>query len=199
MWNKILEAIVTGTAAATTWAALVWLYTFGRNVAQERAIKRSFARAGIGSGIYGFSVSLSNHTKKEVRVREVGLYTDSGTDVILSCTGTIEYDRKLDLKTLGAENRAMMFAPRGGRSEPTFPPELDIESQATWLMPNKACLDERLRPKGGYCIVDFQTLFGGRRALKVVFDQRASEDLGKQFDHHRNECLTNDFMKPYIK
>src|SRR2546422_5765356 len=117
MWNKILEAIVTGTAAATTWAGLVWLYTFGRNVAQERSIQKTFARAGIGSGIYGFSISLSNHTKKEVRVREVALYTDSGTDVILSYTGAIEYDRKLDLKTLGAGNQAMIFGPHGGRSE----------------------------------------------------------------------------------
>jgi hypothetical protein len=199
MWDKILEAVITGTASAATWASLVWLYTFGRNATQERAIKKSFAQAGIGSGIYGFSVSLSNQTKKEVRVREVALYTQSGTDVILRYTGVIEYDRKLDLKTLPGlpGNQAVTFG-RGGRSEPTYPPELDIESQATWIMPNKACLDERLRPKGGYCIVDFKTLFGLRRALKVPFDQRTSDDLGKQFDAHRNECLTNDFMKPYI-
>jgi hypothetical protein len=199
MWNKILEAIVTGTAAATTWASLVWLYTFGKNITQERSIKKSFAEAGIGSGIDGFSVSLANHTKKQVRVREVALYTQSGTDVILSYTGTIEYDRKLDLKTLGLANQAVMFGPRVDRFETSSLPELDIESQATWLMPNKACLNESFRPIGGYCIVDFQTLFGPRRALNVLFNERTPKDLGTQFDHHRNECLTNDFMKPYIK
>jgi hypothetical protein len=48
-------------------------------------------------------------------------------------------------------------------------------------------------PRAGAC-----TLFG-LIAKSVAFDERTSEELGKQFDQHRNECLTNDFMTPYIK
>jgi len=199
MWTKLLEAIVTGTAAAITWAVLVWLYTLTKDHLQERAIRKSFSKAGAGGGIYGYSVSLFNRTKKEVRVREVRLYSEGGTDVILFYTGAIEYDRKLDMKALGDQNQSIMFGSRGGRPEPTYPPELEIESSAAWIMPNKACLDERLCPTGGYCIIDFQTLFGGKRALKVPFDERSSENLRKQFDHHRDQCLHNDFMKPHIK
>jgi len=92
-----------------------------------------------------------------------------------------------------------MFGASAGQAPATFPPELEIDSSATWLMPNRACLDERMRPTGGYCIVDFQTLFGGKRALKIVFDTHTSESLSKEFDRHREQCLHNDFMKPYIK
>jgi hypothetical protein len=144
-------------------------------------------------------VSLYNRTKKEVRVREVGLYSESRTDVILRYTGKIEYDRKLDMKALGDQNQSIMFGAPADQAAATFPPELEIESSATWLMPNRACLDERMRPRGGYCIVDFQTLFGGKRALKIVFDERTSESLSKEFDRHREQCLHNDLMKPYIK
>src|SRR5437899_12059522 len=125
MWRKIFEAIVTGTAAAITWALLVWLYTFAKNHFQQREIRKSFCKAGIGSGIYGFSVSLYNRTKKEVRVREVGLYSESRTDVILRYNGRIEYDRKLDMKALGDQNQSIMFGASAGQTETTFPPELE--------------------------------------------------------------------------
>ena len=193
-----MEPIISGTLTAITWAAIVFIVNFVRNKYLEVELKKSFKNISHFSGVQGWGIGLENQTGAPVKVRCVALIFADGSSYIPNFSGKKSVQRKVPLdipgeKQVNIYTSATEFEDQ--KDERII--DLDFEMSGTWLLSNKSVLESKSYPIGGYTIIEYMTIFGGRRSIEVAFNNY-KDTLKGMFERHKKECETNDFMKNNI-
>ncbi|MEI8245309.1 MAG: hypothetical protein WCI51_05725 [Lentisphaerota bacterium] len=192
---QYLEPIISGTITATVWVVIVFTVNYLRNKFLESELTKSFRSIGYHAGGDGWGIVLHNLTRRAVKVRDVVLLFDAGYSQIVHFSGNMSIQRKVRLSLSGKKNKKIFTSSmefEDQKNEKII--ALDFEMSGVWLLSNKTVLDCKSYPIGGYVIVEYQTIFGGCRSLEVIFNN-SNDILKTTFEHHKNQCETNVFLK----
>ena len=197
MNEKIIEAIITGTITAATWVVLVFVVNYIRNKCLESRLQKSFQNIGYTGG-RNFGIILHNHTKVSVKVSIVLLRFSENMNYILNFSGkkAVEYKEPLNIPEI-KEKEAYTSSSEFEEQEGERIIDLDFEMSGTWILHNSIVSDAKGYPVGGYAIVEYPTILGGRKRIKVEFNNKDNY-LKTSFERHKKECETNPLLKEDI-
>ena len=194
-----MEPIISGTLTAITWVVIVFAVNYSRNKYLEYKLTESFGNIGYTGGIDGWGITLHNRTNVPVKVRCVAFLFADGPSYIPNFSGKKSVEREVPMNLTG-EKKVIIYTASTSfehqKDEGII--DLDFEMSGVWMLSNRAVLESKSYPIGGYAVIEYPTIFGGRRSLEVVFNNPKDDLLKKTFEHHKKECETNDFMKNYL-
>lgn len=198
MKEKIIEAIVTGSCAAATWAVILFAINYGRNKYLEYKLEKSFQDISYTAGRDGWGITLHNLSNVPVKVSVVLLKFSEKMNYVLNFSGQKTIESKEPLNIQG-EKVKEIYMPSSEfedqKGERII--DLDFEMSGSWLLTHSSVVDCQGHPTGGHVLIEYPTIIGGRKRIKIEFDDK-DENLKKSFEHHKNECETNKHLKRII-
>ena len=146
-WGAILEGTSAGIAAALLLGILAFSRDRIRDVILKWRIRQSFQCVSIGSGIYGATLTISNHLRRGFRIREISVVT-SEMRIRLNPTGKVETsfdgqrpkltkEQKKVLKRDGkvGESAELKFAPWKASKSPEGFAEVEPFTSQEFILP----------------------------------------------------------------
>lgn len=189
-WKSVVEGIVTGTATALTWVALLALTNFSRNLMLERRLRKGFSSIGYSFGDNSFGIIFHNTTNVSVKVWGVSFSFPGGGTAPLHFSGEKVAFRKIRLHRFREPGWLLINFPPFRSDEQGGAVSLDFDMSGTWEMNKDRVIALSPPPDGAYCLLEYTTLINTKKrtAVKVA----RADDLRDAFLRCRGRWVDDE-------
>lgn len=172
-WTSVVEGVITGTATAFTWVALLALTNFFRNLLLEHQLRKGFSNIGYSFGENSFGIILHNITNVSVKVWRVCFSFPGGGYAQLRFSG-----EKV------ASGTPFRSDEQGGAVS------LDFDMSGIWEMNKDRVITLSPLPSGAYCVLEYTTLINTKKRTTV--EVARAEDLRDAFLRCRGRWIDDE-------